>query len=96
MDSLGDGKEGGAFFVDHTSLQDQLPSGYVPGSLAMMKSGANRLWTKMLEFKKDDLQRLLGVDLPAPSESHRDTLMSSLSSQQVMAGVVYANKTFLR
>ncbi len=96
MNSFGGGKEGGASF-DASSLQGQLPSGYVPGSLAMMKSGANRLWTKMLEYKKFDLQRLLNVDLPAPSESHRDTLMGSLPGQHVKtAGVVLANKTFLR
>jgi len=64
--------------------------------MAMMKGGANRLWTKMLEFKRNELQRLLGVDLPAPSESHRDTLMGSLGAHAAMVGVVLANKTFLR
>ena len=49
---------GGASAVSHDS---QLPQGYVPGSLAMMKSGANRLWTKMLEYKRRDLEVLLSV-----------------------------------
>lgn len=98
MNSAEDGKEGVKYKIDHASLQDRLPSGYVPGSLAMMKSGANRLWTKMLEFKRVDLQRLLAVDLPSPSDTHRDPILGHLasSSHHIMPGVVVANKTFLR
>ncbi len=54
------------------SAHSKFPSGYVPGSLAMMKSGANRLWSKMLDYKKSELQRLLQVELPSPGENHRE------------------------
>ena len=74
------------------SVQSKFPSGYVPGSLAMMKSGANRLWTKMLEFKKADLQRLLQVDLPSPGENHRDRVSTHIPPMPGGTG----NKTFLR
>ena len=48
--------------------------GYVPGSIAMMKSGANRLWTKMLEYKRKELEQILSVELPTPKNSNRDPL----------------------
>lgn len=96
MTSMEDEKEGTKPKIDHTSLQDRLPSGYVPGSLAMMKSGANRLWTKMLEYKREDLQRLLSVDLPLPSDTHRETLLGRVPSSHMIAGGMVANKTFLR
>ena len=49
--------------------------GYVPGSIAMMKSGANRLWTKMLEYKRKDLEQILSTDLPTPTNSNRNVLL---------------------
>lgn len=62
-------------------------AGYVPGSIAMMKSGANRLWTKMLEYKRKELEQILSTDLPTPSKNtNRDSLplpggpVNSLSS----------------
>ena len=79
--------------VDTSSLHGNLPSGYVPGSLAMMKSGANRLWTKMLEYKKADLERLLHVELPSPGDNHhRDALASHMQQYHPSMG----NKTFLK
>ena len=77
--------------VDMASLQGRLPSGYVPGSLAMMKSGANRLWTKMLEYKKAELERLLRVDLPSPADNHT-AIVGQLSPHLPSVG----NRTFLR
>ena len=47
-------------------------SGYVPGSIAMMKSGANRLWTKMLEYKRKELEQILSTELPTSKNSNRD------------------------
>ena len=48
-------------------------AGYVPGSIAMMKSGANRLWTKMLEYKRRELEHILSAELPTPN-SNREAL----------------------
>ena len=48
-------------------------AGYVPGSIAMMKSGANRLWTKMLEYKRKELEQILSTELPTPN-SNREAL----------------------
>ena len=51
-----------------------LPSGYVPIMLlSMMKSGANRLWNKMLEYKHEALEQILSVKLPMPKSTHLDT-----------------------
>lgn len=55
----------------------------------MMKSGANRLWTKMLEYKKIELERLLEVELPSPGDSH----MIGHVPPNMGAG---GNRTFLR
>jgi len=42
-----------------------LPSGYVPIMLvSMMKSGANRLWNKMLEYKHETLEQILSCRAP--------------------------------
>ena len=49
-------------------------AGYVPGSIAMMKSGANRLWTKMLEYKRKELEQILSAELPIPKNSNREAL----------------------
>ena len=66
-------------------------AGYVPGSIAMMKSGANRLWTKMLEYKQKELEQILSTDLPTPSKNpNRDAL--TLPGVPVGA----ANSTYLR
>lgn len=73
---------------------NKLPSGYVPGSLAMMKSGANRLWTKMLEYKKPELQRLLQVELPSPGENHREKFSGQIPPVPGLPSM--GNKTFLR
>ena len=44
--------------------------GYVPIlSSSLLKSGANRLWSKMLEHKREALQIVLGIPLPLPSSS---------------------------
>ena len=91
MDSMnGEGAVGG---VNTSALHGKVPSGYVPGSLAMMKSGANRLWTKMLEYKKEELARLLQVDLPSPGDNHhsREVLVGHQLPHQFTG-----NKTFLK
>ena len=78
-------------------IHGKLPSGYVPGSLAMMKSGANRLWIKMLEYKKTDLQRLFQVELPTPGDNHHQHRGGALAAHlppQVPG--IGGNKTFLR
>ena len=42
-----------------------LPSGYVPiMSLSMMKSGANWLWNKMLEYEHEMLEQILSCRAP--------------------------------
>ncbi|XP_019848853.1 PREDICTED: WD repeat and FYVE domain-containing protein 3-like isoform X2 [Amphimedon queenslandica] len=44
--------------------------GYVPIlSSSLLKSGANRLWSKMLEHKREALQGVLGIPLPLASSS---------------------------
>ena len=44
--------------------------GYVPIlSSSLLKSGANRLWSKMLEYKKETLETVLGIPLPLPSNA---------------------------
>ena len=41
--------------------------GYVPiVASSLLKSGANRLWSKMLELKRDSLEQILGIPLPIP------------------------------
>ncbi len=41
--------------------------GYVPiMSSSLLKSGANRLWSKMLELKRVALEQILGIPLPIP------------------------------
>ena len=82
--------------IDHSLLQDHLPSGYVPGSLAMMKSGANRLWTKMLEYKRVELQRLLCLELPSPLDTHREAFLGHVASAQIVLGGGVPNKNYLR
>ncbi len=53
----------------------QLAGGYVPVvSMSMMKSGANRLWSKMLEYKREALEQFLSIELPAPKTT--STLVS--------------------
>ena len=43
----------------------RLTGGYVPVvSMSMMKSGANRLWSKMLEYKREALEQIIGIELP--------------------------------
>ncbi len=93
MDSMNG--EGASKAVDTSTLHGKVPSGYVPGSLAMMKSGANRLWTKMLEYKKADLDRLLQVELPSPGDNHhnREALVGHQIPRQSFST---GNKTFLR
>ena len=62
----------------------KLPSGYVPVvSLSMMKSGANRLWNKMLEYKHEALEQILAVDLPMPKPNLRDPTAMLVSSQSL-------------
>ena len=59
-----------------------LPSQYVPiMSLSIMKSGANRLWNKMLEYKHEALEQILSVKLPMPKSTHLDTTAILVSSQ---------------
>lgn len=78
-------------------IHGKLPSGYVPGSLAMMKSGANRLWIKMLEYRKMDLQRLFQVELPSPGGNHHQYRGGALAAHlPPQAPGVGGNKTFLR
>lgn len=88
------GRDASGMDVDTSGLHGKLPSGYVPGSLTMMKSGANRLWTKMLEYKKADLERLLQVDLPSPADNHRDAAMVGRIPPPHLPG--QGNKTFLK
>lgn len=66
-------------------------AGYVPGSIAMMKSGANRLWTKMLEYKRKELEQILSTELPTPN-SNREALSLSLAGGPMAA----ANSAYLR
>ena len=66
-------------------------AGYVPGSIAMMKSGANRLWTKMLEYKRKELEQILSTELPTPN-SNRETLSLSLPGGPMAA----TNSAYLR
>ena len=66
--------------------------GYVPGSIAMMKSGANRLWTKMLEYKRKELEQILSTELPIPTNSNRDALTLSLPGGPMAA----SNSPYLR
>ena len=41
--------------------------GYVPiMSSSLLKSGSNRLWSKMLELKRVALEQILGIPLPIP------------------------------
>ena len=84
--------ENSTAFSYSSLLHDRIPSGYIPGSLAMMKSGANRLWTKMLEYKKPELERLLEVDLPSPGDNHREMF----AGQHMQVTLPQGNKTFLR
>lgn len=40
---------------------------YIPiMASSLLKSGANRLWSKMLELKRDALEQILGIPLPVP------------------------------
>lgn len=96
MNSAEDDGDGTKAKVDLTLLEDRLPSGYVPGSLAMMKSGANRLWTKMLEYKRVELQRLLSVVLPSPTDTNRETFLGHVTTSHLMPSGTMGNKTFLR
>ena len=96
MDLAVDGDEEGASPATEHALMDHLPSGYVPSSLAMMKSGANRLWTKMLEYKREELQRLLSTELPSPSDSHRERFLAHVPSPHLIFTGVVANKNLLR
>ena len=42
--------------------------GYVPiMASSLLKSGANRLWSKMLEHKREPLEQILGIPLPVPA-----------------------------
>ena len=62
----------------------KLPTGYVPVvSLSMMKSGANRLWNKMLEYKHEPLEQILSVDLPMPKGNLRDPAAMLVTSQSL-------------
>ena len=71
--------------------KSKLPSGYVPGSLAMMKSGANQLWKRMLEHKRKEMEVFLLTDLPVPKNSGREAILAS--GIPTMTG---ANQTLLR
>ena len=53
---------------DHFDLASRLSQrGYVPiMSSSLLKSGANRLWSKMLEHKRESLEQILGIPLPIP------------------------------
>jgi len=54
-----------------------LLSGYVPVMLlSMMKSGANRFWSKILEYKHKALEQILSIKLPMPKSTsfHLHTL----------------------
>lgn len=54
--------------------------GYVPiMSSSLLKSGANRLWSKMLEHKREILESILSMPLPVPAS--RSTLAPPLTSQ---------------
>ena len=50
-----------------TKLASYNTASYVPlVSHSMMKSGANRLWSKMLEYKRKQLEQILSTKFPAP------------------------------
>ena len=54
--------------------------GYVPiMSSSLLKSGANRLWSKMLEHKREILESILSIPLPVPAS--RSTLAPPLTAQ---------------
>ena len=62
----------------------KLPSWYVPVvSLSMMKSGANKLWNKMLEYKHEELEQILSVDFPMPKANLRDPTAMLVTSQSL-------------
>ena len=49
------------------SNSGKICKGYVPiMASSLLKSGANRLWSKMLEHKKECLEQILGRALPVP------------------------------
>ena len=64
-----------------------LPSEYVSiMSLSMMKSGANRLWNKMLEYKHEALEQILSVELPMPKLPHQDTTAMPEMLRPILSG----------
>lgn len=88
-------------FTDTTQVpgESKLQGGYVPVvSMSMMKSGANRLWSKMLEYKRETLEQILSVELPTPKTpttlvSEADRMGLAVSKQLAyssMANLAYS------
>ncbi len=67
-DTTDGGNSGGAAFdLPGMGGQSHRGGGYVPiMSSSLLKSGANRLWSKMLEHKRDSLEQILSIPLPIP------------------------------
>ena len=73
-----------------------LPSGYAPiMSLSMMKSGANRLWNKMLEYKHESLEQILSTELPMPKSPHRDTT-AMLALSQMLHPILSGRASYMK
>ena len=70
-------------------------TGYVPlVSHSMMKSGANRLWNKMLEHKREQLEQILSTEFPAPPSTAsvvRDTTKDNMG-----VGVSLSNPSYMK
>ena len=70
-------------------------TGYVPlVSHSMMKSGANRLWSKMLEYKREQLEQILSTEFPVPPSTA--SVVRDTSKDNMGVGVSFSNPSYMK
>ena len=69
--------------------------GYVPlVSHSMMKSGANRLWSKMLEYKREQLEQILSTEFPPPLSTA--SVVRDTNKDNMGLGVSLSNPSYMK